>query len=337
MNRPDSNRRRNRGALAAGVLATTLLASCAQLPHPSTPATTDREALAVEPVQATRVVDAATAVLAGASDPATTDLAALAGRVSGPELELRTAARTIAEAGATPPPTGGADDLTPISSILPRQDAYPRWFATVTGPGVDQAPSIVLLRSDSARDPYTVWATPSLLPGASLPTLAAPADGVAVVAADEDTNLPLSPQAVVDHYGDVLTNGADSAFAAEFVDDAYRDGVSTATTAEAQALRAAGGTFSQERTVRPDGLLSVRTRDGGALVVAGYSWSTTSAGPSGGRVGTLDPAFAALAGESEALQATVTRAEVVVFVVPPGQGAVTVVATQSGPVGVTVE
>lgn len=337
MTRPTPNPTRNLTALGAGLLAATLLAGCAQLPRSTAPAASDREALVVEPVQATRVVDAATQVLAAASDPATVDPTALAARVSGPELELRTAAHTIATAGAAPTPTGGADDLTPISSVLPRQDAFPRWFATVTAPGADQAPSIVLFRSDSARDPYTVWATPSLLPGASLPTLAAPADGVAVVGGDEDTNLPLSPRSVVDHYADVLTQGTASEFTAEFSDDAYRDGVATATAAEADVLQAAGGTFTQERTVRPDGLLSVRTRDGGALVVAGYSWSTTSAGPSGGRVGTLEPALAALAGESEALQATVTRAEVVVFVVPPGQGAVTVVAAQSGPVSASVQ
>lgn len=328
---------RRLGALGAGLLAATVLAGCAQLPRASAPAASDREALVLEPVQATRVVDAATAVLAGAGDPATTDLAALATRVSGPELELRTAARTIAAAGARPPATGGADDLTPISSVLPRRDAFPRWFATVTAGGADQAPSLVVFRSDSAREPYTVWATPSLLPGASLPTLAAPADGVAVVGEQEDTNLPLSPQAVVDHYADVLTTGSASAHAAEFTDDAYRDGVVTATAAEAQALQAAGGTFTQERTVRPDGVLSVRTRDGGALVVAGYTWATTSAGPAGGLAGTLDPALAALAGESQALRATVTRSEVVVFVVPPGEGAVTVVAAQSGPVEVSPE
>ncbi|MEZ0166329.1 hypothetical protein AB2L27_16330 [Kineococcus sp. LSe6-4] len=334
-----SSHRRPR-ALAALACAG-VLAGCAQLPTASAPAPTGREPLVVQPAQAGRVVEAATAVLQAASDPATADPAALAARVSGPELDLRTAAHTIAAAGADPAPTGGADDLTAITSILPRDGDFPRWFATVTAPGPDQAPSLVVLRAADARSPYTVWATPTLLPGASLPTLAAPADGVAVVEPEEDTNLPASPAAIATRYGDVLTEGTTSASAGDFAPDAYRAGVETATAAEVASLQAAGGTFTQERSVLPGSVLAVRTRDGGALVVAAYTWSTTSAGPAGGRPGELDPALAALAGTDEALEATVTRQEVVVFSVPPGASGgggdpeqVQVVAAQSGPVQV---
>ena len=197
-------------------------------------------------------------VLDPAADPATVDLTALATRVGGPELALRTAARTVAAAGATPPPTGGADDLDAITSVLPRQEGFPRWFATVTAPGADQAPSLVVLRSPSAREPYVVWATPSLLPGASLPTLAAPAGGVAAVPAGETVNLPLSPRAAAEHYAEVLTDGAGSAHAGEFADDAYRDGVQAATRAESAALAASGGSFE------PGALRPARRGPGGA-------------------------------------------------------------------------
>lgn len=326
-------------AALASLATATVLAGCAQLPVPSAPADSGREPLVVQPAQAGRVVAAATAVLDAGADPATADPAALAARVSGPELALRTAAHTIAAAGATPADTGGADDLEAITSILPREGGFPRWFATVTAPGADQAPSLVVLRTSDARSPYTVWATPTLLPGASLPTLAAPADGVAAVAPDEDTNLPATPADLAAHYGDVLTNGTTSAYAGEFAPDAYRSGVESATAAEVASLQAAGGTFTQERSVLPDGVLAVRTRDGGALVVAAYTWSTTSAGPAGGRAGKLEPALAALAGSQEALKATVTRQEVVVFSVPPGasggQVQAQVVAAESGPVQVT--
>lgn len=323
------------GTLAA--LSIGLLAGCAELPAVTVPATSDREPLVVQPVQANRIVEAAGAVLDAAADPATVDLTALATRVSGPELDLRTAAHTIAAAGATPPPTGGADDFSALTSILPRQETFPRWFATVTDAGADQSPSLVVFRSASARDPYTVWATPSLLPGASLPTLAAPAGGVAAVAPEETTNLPLSPQAAAELYADVLTRGSASQYAGEFTADEYRAGVESAVASETASLNASGGTFTQERTVLPDGVLGVRTRDGGALVVAAFSWSTTSAGPTDGRSGTLEPALAALAGKEEALSATVVRQEVVVLSLPPGQGQASVLAAESGPVGVTVQ
>ncbi|PRY11774.1 hypothetical protein [Kineococcus rhizosphaerae] len=322
-------------ALATALTASLVLTGCAQLPTVRTPAATDEVPLVVEPGQATRVVEAATAVLQAGADPATADPAALAARVSGPELALRTAAHTIAAAGASPPATNGADELTPLTSILPREKAFPRWFATVTQGGADQSPSLVVLRSASARDPYTVWATPSLLPGASLPTLAAPADGVAVVADDEDTNLPLTPRAVAEHYADVLTNGDGSRFAAEFAPDGYRAGVQAAVSADTAAVQGAGGRFSQERSVLPDGVLAVRTRDGGALVVAGYTWTTTLDIPAGATSGTLEPAFAALAGRAQGRTTDVERQSVVVFAVPPGQGAVQAVAVESGLVQVT--
>lgn len=321
---------------ALGVTALTLT-GCAQLPTAATPTPGDGEPLVVEPVQANAVVEAAGAVLQGATDPATVDLTALATRVSGPELEFRTAAHTIATAGATPPATGAADDYTAISSILPRDDGFPRWFATVTDAGADQAPSLVVFRTDSARDPYTVWASPSLLPGAALPTLAAPADGVATVAADEDTNLPAAPRTIVDHYADVLTNGDSSEFVGEFGADAYRDGVQAAVEADTSAVEGAGGTFEQDRTVVPDSTLAVRTRDGGALVVAAYTWTTVLGIPDRAISGTLDPAFAALAGRDTAQTTTVERRSVVVFSVPPGQGAVQLIALESGLVSVTGE
>ncbi|GAA0322241.1 hypothetical protein [Kineococcus aurantiacus] len=322
-------------SLALALTGTVLLAGCARLPTTTAPAPTDRQPLAVEPVQATRVVAAATAVLQAGADPATADPAALAARVSGPELALRTAAHAVAAAGAQAPTTNGADDFTPLTSILPRTRDFPRWFATVTAPGADRSPSLVVLRSASAREPYTAWATPSLLPGASLPTLAAPADGVAVVADDEGTNLPLSPRAVAEHYADVLTAGDDSPHAGEFGPDGYRDGVRSAVAADTAAVQGAGGTFTQERSVLPDGVLAVRTREGGALVVAGYTWTTTLTIPPGATSGTLEPAFAALAGRAQGRTTAVERQSVVVFAVPPGQGTVQAVAVESGLVRVT--
>lgn len=333
-------RRRPLRTVAPAVAGLALLAGCAALPAVPVPGSSDDVPLVVQPGQATRITDDVRAVVDAyddrfAADPATADLDALATRVAGPELDLRRAAATIASAGATPPSTGGADTLAPQSSVLPRTEGWPRWFATATEPGDDSSPSLVVLRSTDARTPYTVWATPSLLPGAALPTTGAPADGVAVVGPDEDTNLPASPSDVVDRYADVLLRGDASEFADQFTVDSYREGVTTATASQTEALESAGGSLTQERTLLPDPVLATRTRDGGALVVAGYRWTVTSAGPSGGVAGPLDPTLAALAGRERALEATVVREEVVVFNVPPaGAGSIAVVAVQSGPVSV---
>lgn len=218
---------------------------------------------------------------------------------------------------------------------MPRVEGWPRWFATVTDDGADRSPSLVVLRSQDARDPYRVWASPSLLPGASLPTTGTPSDGVAVVGLDEDTNLPATPADVASRYADVLLRGDASEFASAFAPDSYREGITAALADQTRALEASGGTLTQEREVLPDSVLASRTRDGGALVVAGYRWTVVSRGPSGGIAGPLDATLAALAGTDRTLAASVVREEVVVFTVPPaGAGSIGVVAVQSGPVSV---
>ncbi|WP_432536489.1 hypothetical protein [Kineococcus arenarius] len=321
-------------ALTAACAALLALPACAQLPVVHAPAAAGEHVpLVVQPAQAARTAEAATAPLQALADPAATDLEALEQRVSGPELALRRAAATVAAAGVTPPATG-ADDLDAISSVLPRQGTWPHWFLTVTEPGEDTKPSLVVLRSPSAREPYRVWATPSLLPGVSLPTTGAPAEGAAVVAPDEDTNLPMSPAAVAERYADVLLEGDAGEFSGQFTTDAYRQDVLASVQEQRRALEAAGGSLTQERTLLEDPLLAVRTRDGGALVVAGYRWTTTLRGPAGGLPGQLDPVLAALAGRASATGVTVVREEVVVFAVPPGQGQVAAIAVQSGPVSV---
>ncbi|WP_369053789.1 hypothetical protein [Kineococcus terrestris] len=325
--------RRAAARTAAAVLAVpALLAGCAQLPPvPAVPADPAPAAPVVAPVQAERVVgDVVRAVREAGDDPE-----ALAGRVTGPELALRRAAARVRGAGAEPPPTGSADELTPLSSSLPRQEDWPRWFLVVTEPGADSAPSVVVLRSESPREPYRVWATPSLLPGTSLPTTEAPALGVAVVGPDEDANLLASPREVAQRYADVLTDGDAAPAAADFAEDAYREQVTRSVAEQTEALRAGGGTFSQSRELldgaddRP--LVALRTRDGGALVVAGYRWETTATGPEGGLLGDLDPVTAALAGREQARSARLVREEVVVLDVPPTDGGVvSVLAVQSG-------
>lgn len=311
-----------------------LLAGCAQLPVVAVPVAGGQIPLVVQPAQAERIVAVATTVL-GATDPATIDLGVLATRVAGPELDYRSAARTAASAGAVLPGTGGADDLEPLTSLLPRQERWPRWFMTVTQPGSDRAPSVVVLRSASAREPYRIWATPTLLPGQALPALVAPAEGVAVVTPDEDTNLPMTPVEVADRYADVLTTGDRSAYAGQFGTDAYRSDVSASSMREREALTAAGGSLLQEHTLLPGSVIAARTRDGGALVVAGYRWSSTAAGPPGALAGRLEAPLAALAGRPDARRAVVVREEVVVFAVSPGdKGTIDVLATQSGVVSV---
>ncbi|MFB9375403.1 hypothetical protein ACFFKU_05665 [Kineococcus gynurae] len=321
--------RPTRRALGLALALGLPLAGCAQLPTVSTPPAPERVLPVVAPAQAARITTDAVAGLQSA-DPVA-DPTAAAERLTGPELDLRTAAARIAAAGGTPAATGGADDFDPVSSLLPRQEDWPRWFVVVTGAGADEKPSFALLTSESARTPYKVWATPSLLPGVSLPTTDAPSAGADVVAPDEDTNLVASPQQVAERYVDVLLRDTESEFVEQFAEDAFRSGVEEAVQRDTASLQAQGGRFEQTRELLPDSVRAVRTRDGGAIAFAAMRWSTTQSGPAGGRAGTLDAATAALAGREQARSVTVVRDEVVAFAIP-AQGTVRVLAAQSGPV-----
>jgi hypothetical protein len=289
-------------------------------------------------MQATRILGEATQVLDAAEQAQ--DPAALAVRVVGPEQELRAAAYAIRRAGATPAATGAADDLTPQTWLVPRQSAWPRWFVSVTQPGADRKPSMVVLRSESARTPYRVWAQPSLLPGASLPATAAPVDGVVALKTASAAGLVASPEDVAIRYAQVLDAGPASPLAGQFGADAYRDGVQASTVQQSDALRAVGGSLTQQRSVVPGSVTALRTTKGGALVFAELRWQSTLTGPPGGLAGKLDPAVAALAGRPEALGVTLVRDEVLVFEVPPAgaSGAaakVQLLAAESGPVSAT--
>ncbi|PPK98642.1 hypothetical protein CLV92_101341 [Kineococcus xinjiangensis] len=331
---PTSRARRGAVTRAGGLLSTgVLLAGCAPTPVPQAQVETAAPRPVVTPEQATRISQAAVEAVADAD--AAADPALLTERVAGPELALRSARYAAARAGAPAGPAYGADVLEPLSAFVPRQEGWPRWLITVTQPGPDRLPSLALLRSESAREPYRLWASPSLLSGVSLQPAGSPAAGVEAVDPEGAAGLAAAPSEVAQRYADVLLRGPDSLHAAEFAEDSYRSEVAVVTRADAEAVRAAGGTYAQERALVPGSVVAARTDDGGALVMAAYDWSVTHSLPPEAGTGRLAPVFAALAGREAVRGATRRWVEVMAFAVPPaGSGPVRVVAAQHGPVAV---
>ncbi|GAA2727251.1 hypothetical protein [Cellulomonas aerilata] len=242
-------------------------------------------------------------------------------RLSGPALAVRTAEYAVASA------TGGARPVTavPVAAqtlVVPSTTQWPRTQIVVTEQPDDlTSPRLLVLRQDTPRAAYTLWGWARLLPGAQMPPTATPAVGSAPLAADEP-GLVATPTDVVAQYADVLSNGDASAFAAGFAaPDPYRQQIE-AGRARYQGVVAEGtGTFTETYAPVPDQLFAHATADGGALVVAGMTTSSTLAVT--GSSLAVPPELAAVSGGALPAGAVLrnnlafTYTDVVVFYVPP--------------------
>ncbi|WP_448631605.1 hypothetical protein [Cellulomonas soli] len=274
--------------------------------------------------QSHRVLEQLSQVL-GAADAAL-DPAALTTRVAGPALAIRTAeyVRATATAGAKAPtalPTGEQ------ALIVPQTDQWPRTQLVVTEQPDDlQAPRILVMRQESARDQYHLWGWARLGQGVQMPLTADPATGSPVLAADAP-GLLLTPADVLTQYADVLTSGDGSASAPLFAPDFFRTGIETARQTYATAVESVG-TIAETYTPQVDSVVAMSTVDGGAIVVGQLSTVTTLSVSQGSL--TLDPTDAALSGKaSVTANLTYTWADVLVFYVPP-EGAATQVQLLAG-------
>lgn len=254
-------------------------------------------------------------------------------RYAGAELEVRRAALTVRSQVPTSPepaPLAGQRLLTAV----PPQGEWPRWFLTALQPGGGAVPQVVVLVQDGPRDPYRVVASAAVLPGASLPQPAA-VDGAAQPLGADAEGLVRTPAQAVADYADVLTRGGEAPAAAALTDDPLRAQVLT----EQQAERDGVSTYvdyTASHAPREGALWSLRTTDGGALVVGVLSGKRTFSPRGRGITQSLPPDLAALAGRATAPEGLeVSTAEVVVLRVPTS-GQVALVAGQRGTTGVAV-
>lgn len=312
---------RRRELLGAGLVAAAL-AACSRV-ETGTP-TAEPATPAVLPGQAQHVLDQVDAALAGAVPAKNARL--LGTRVVGPASREWTARLTVAAArkqNLTAP-----SPLQVKRLVLPAVSPWPRWFVaagTLTG---EPTPVVRVFRSVTARDPYGLWGELSLLPGASLPALASPLTGTPVVAPNDGQGLVAAPAAVVDAYAKALTAG--STAASQFAPDQFREDVAGQTAEDRRKLGAAGiAEVGNQHRPSADGLVALRTQDGGALVIAALEQLyDVKVSPGKGSVGIQDPDLAALARTSSIGRSLRrTSVETVAFRVPPtGGGPVTVIA-----------
>lgn len=254
-------------------------------------------------------------------------------RFAGAELEVRRAALAVrAQVPTSPEPAALAGQR--LLTAVPPQGEWPRWFLTALQPGGGAVPQVVVLVQDGPRDPYRVVASATLLPGASLPQPATTGGTAQPLAADARGLVRTPAQAVAD-YADVLTRGTDAPAAASSADDPLRAQVLSEQQAERDGVSAYVD-YAASHAPRDGALWSLRTTDGGALVVGVLAGERTFSPRGAGVSQPLPPDLAALAGRDSAPHGlVVTTAEVVVLRVPTS-GQVALVAGQRGTTGVVV-
>ena len=251
-------------------------------------------------------------------------------RVVGPAARQLTARLNVAATRKQTLPTPGRMSLQRLG--LPAAGGWPRWFlAAGTLPG-EPTPVLRVLRSISPRDPYGLWGDLLLLPSASLPDLASPITGTPMIDPDDGRGLVRSPSAVLAGYAHALQAGSTGG---GFAPDQFREQVAGQEAADRRTLGGPGiAEVSGVQRPSSDGLLALRTEDGGALVIGALEQLyRVTVRPGKGQV-RLDADLAALAGVPRVgrrLQRTAV--EVLAFHVPAaGRGAISLVAATKGDV-----
>lgn len=277
--------------IAAGLatlLSAGLLAGCAtEIPVPVADAAVAGPALTVE--QEAEVVTAVSTVLEQASAENNTDL--LTPRVAGPALAVRSSQLKVAAA------IGDAKFVTPLPAqmvqiVVPVTETWPRTTYGVSKQEGTQAPALVVMEQTTARDPYRLWTWVRLAPGITLPQFATPDVGSEALAA-EDTSLLVTPTDAVAQYAAVLPSGDSSEFAPTFKADSFRKLITDNVTQQnaVENFAAAGGSYTYSFTPRKDAPpRSVRTADGGAVVIGVLDSVATVTVQEGGTAQTSDNA-----------------------------------------------
>lgn len=306
--------------------------------------------------------DEATAIvtrLRGVVKAERTSTAALSPLIIGPYRDRVRAVRrlrtgswgtsTATPSASTGPASGidpdeiGQDVASPPSAdhlLLTRGRTWPRWFLTAGDTG-QRLPRMSVLLSTGQGTDYGIWAQMLVLPGRSVPAVAPATEGAQLLEPDT-TGLLSAPSEVARGYADLLNRGDSSAFASRFSADDFRKQVREQLSQDRKRMvrtqngaQVPVGKVTSTHTVRPDGVLALRTADGGALVIAALRQTQVlEVTQKGGKL-QPDPILSALAGK-KTFTGKLTRvsAEVVAFTVPRAGsgGKITVIGATKGDV-----
>ncbi|MEV0892719.1 hypothetical protein [Promicromonospora sp. MEB111] len=304
-------------AVVATLLATGLLAGCAEelpVPKPEAPVA----AAVVSQSQERKILDKVSGVVEGVTKSSDAD--SLAARLSGPALAIRETQLKVAAARKDKEPlTDLAMEMQQV--ILPSDQEWPRTsFAITVQPKDLTTPVLMAFNQSSAREQYKMWGWVRLLPGVTMPQFAEADLGSAAVPAN-DESLKMTPQSAVEQYASVLTVDKDSKYAGNFADDDLRQFFRDYGKLQVDAINKEDckGAFEVAYEPTKDPVKSVRTADGGALVMAAMiSKETITAKEEGCEIGPPTKTTQALWGDADVTNVVeVNYKDMVAMYVPP--------------------
>lgn len=194
------------------------------------------------------------------------DYTSLAPRFFGPALAVRKSHYLLRQKRSSIAPMA-AIDAAPISFSLPEAtNSWPRTIMAVTDlPNDGILPQMIVLQQKTPRENYLVWYTIGLMPGASIPPVAASEVGAVRVAPDS-LFLTLPPNTIPEAFGDVINLGSTSAMAKYFdvSNDEFYLQVSQSQAAQVAKLKK--GKISFTHTLGDPNVITLATMDAGAIV-----------------------------------------------------------------------
>ena len=171
----------------------------------------------------------------------------------------------------------------------------------VTEPAAEgEAPYLLILTQDDARNPYQMWGWARLSGQSQVPTTSTTVVGSESVSADA-TGLVATPQEVLDAYIDALNNPTGENGTA-FADDTLRQRIAAERAIDLGGM----GTVTVTAAAGSDGFKGLRTTANGALVMTTVTFSTVYRNTVARSTITVGGTVAKMLGDNASVVGTVT-------------------------------
>lgn len=239
----------------------------------------------------------------------------LESRVSGMALEVRTANYKIRAQVEKQAPVEPVNATKMLAKVVSTTATWPRSAMLVTQGENNALPQLLTLVQADARSNYTLINATPLLPGQTFPKV--DKEGTSAVELNSAEGLKMSPEAAIAALSDRLTN-ADSKFADTFTDSIYISSVLDLQKQVVENAQDADYVFSHKPNL--DSVVSLRTADGGAMVVVGNTFGIDATSKDDATLTVGDDAAVFTGGKETTTGFTLTYAEPVVMYIPPATG-----------------
>lgn len=278
--------------------------------------------------QVQRIAESVATVVASGDNAK--DAKVLEARVAGTALQVRTANYKIRAAVEKQEAAEPVNATKLLAKVVTTTETWPRSAMFVTQGENNALPQLLTLVQASPRENYKLTSATPLLPGQTFPTV--DKEGTKEVALASADGLKMSPEAAISALSDRLTK-ADSKFKDSFNDSVYITSVFDLQKKVVAEAKDADYVFSHKGN--KDTAVSMRTADGGALVVVDNTFGIDATSKANATLTVGDDAAVFTGGKTTTTGFNLNYAEPVVMYIPPasGDGKITIVSATRDLVG----